>query len=74
MRFGSLVENPTHWPISNSSVLAAQFSMSSSLHSIALSWLKDDRAYQQGHEKQGKKARGARKNEVSRFYHVSAIS
>jgi CCR4-NOT complex subunit CAF16 len=71
MRFGTLVESPTHWPISNSS---AQFSASSSLHSIALSWLKDDRAYQQGHEKQGMKTRGARKNEVSRFYHVSALS
>ena len=74
MRFGSLVESPTHWPIPNPPVLAAQFSASSSLHSIALSWLKDDRAYQQEHEKQGKKVRGARKNEVSRFYHVSAMS
>lgn len=64
MRFGSVVESPTHWPISNSSVPAAQFSASSSLHSIALSWLKDDRVYQQGNEKHGKKARGARKNEV----------
>lgn len=73
MRFGSLVESPTHWPIPNP-VLAAQFSASSSLYSIALSWLKDDRAYQQEHEKQGKKVRGARKNEVSRFHQVLAMS
>ncbi|KLO07811.1 hypothetical protein SCHPADRAFT_922775 [Schizopora paradoxa] len=34
------------------------------LHEVALQWLKDDRDYRRGLEKRGRKARGARKDDV----------
>ncbi|KAH7929487.1 P-loop containing nucleoside triphosphate hydrolase protein [Leucogyrophana mollusca] len=59
MRFGSFVTEPTSWPMGPSDVLQPM-----SLYNTALQWLKDDREHRRELEKQGRKARGARKNET----------
>jgi len=65
MRFGSFVTEPSSWPITKDSALAAQFPPTTSLFNVALQWLKEDKHYRQQLEKQGvKKTRGARRNET----------
>ncbi|KAJ7433815.1 P-loop containing nucleoside triphosphate hydrolase protein, partial [Mycena galericulata] len=63
MSFGRLVTPPSPWPIAAGSTLNAQFG-SSTLYNIALQWLKEDREYRRELEKNGRKVRGARRNET----------
>lgn len=63
MRFGSFVTEPTPWPLdSTSSVSAAEDK--STLYHVALQWLSEDRAHRRELEKQGRKVRGARRDQV----------
>ncbi|KAK0468356.1 P-loop containing nucleoside triphosphate hydrolase protein [Desarmillaria tabescens] len=55
MRFGSFVTPPALWPFADQST--------STLYSVALQWLKEDREYRRKLEKNGLKLRGARKDE-----------
>ncbi|KAK0190948.1 P-loop containing nucleoside triphosphate hydrolase protein [Armillaria mellea] len=55
MRFGSFTTPPTPWPFTDQPT--------STLYSVALQWLKEDREYRRELEKNGLKLRGARKNE-----------
>ncbi|KAJ7276378.1 P-loop containing nucleoside triphosphate hydrolase protein [Mycena haematopus] len=63
MSFGRLVTPPTAWPIPAESPLSTQFG-SSTLYAVALQWLKEDREYRRELEKQGRKVRGARRDET----------
>lgn len=79
MRFGTFVTEPTPWPLQTSTFDATQTTAMhanpSFLYSIALQWLTEDREYRRELEKQGKKTRGARREEVcempSIFYLLS---
>lgn len=64
MRFGSFVTPPTAWPIITTSPLSAQFPASTTLYNVALQWLQEDRDYRRELENQGRKQRGARRDEV----------
>jgi len=65
MRLGSFVTEPSPWPITQESALAAQFPPATTLFKVALQWLREDKVYREALEKQGiKKTRGARRNEV----------
>lgn len=64
MRFGSFVTSPTAWPITPTSSLAVQFPTSTTLYNVALQWLKEDRDHRRELENQGRKKRGARRDEV----------
>ncbi|PBL02546.1 P-loop containing nucleoside triphosphate hydrolase protein [Armillaria gallica] len=55
MRFGSFTTPPTPWPFTDRPT--------STLYSVALQWLKEDREYRRELEKNGLKLRGARKDE-----------
>ncbi|KAK0242771.1 P-loop containing nucleoside triphosphate hydrolase protein [Armillaria nabsnona] len=55
MRFGSFTTPPTPWPFTDQPT--------STLYSVALQWLKEDREYRRELEKNGLKLRGARKDE-----------
>ncbi|KAJ7129712.1 P-loop containing nucleoside triphosphate hydrolase protein [Mycena epipterygia] len=63
MSFGRLVIPPSPWPLTADSALSAQFG-SSTLYSVALQWLKEDREHRRELEKQGRKVRGARRDET----------
>jgi CCR4-NOT complex subunit CAF16 len=79
MSFGRLVTPPSPWPIPSDSVLHAQFG-SSTLYNVALQWfvvhllwriqeltpprLKEDREYRRELEKNGRKVRGAIRDQV----------
>ncbi|KAJ6539329.1 P-loop containing nucleoside triphosphate hydrolase protein [Mycena capillaripes] len=63
MSFGRLVIPPSPWPIPSDSPLSAQFG-SSTLYAVALQWLKEDRDYRRELEKQGRKLRGARRDQA----------
>ena len=65
MRFGELLTGPIPWPIINDEhPLKDNFTTSTTLYNVALQWLKDDREFRRRLENQGKKLRGARRNEV----------
>ena len=64
MRFGSFITAPVPWPITNDHVLKDTFPISTTLYDVGLQWLKDDRDFRRGLENQGRKLRGARRNEV----------
>ncbi|KAK0230779.1 P-loop containing nucleoside triphosphate hydrolase protein [Armillaria fumosa] len=55
MRFGSFTTPPTPWPLTGQPT--------STLYSVALQWLKEDREYRRELEKNGLKLRGARKDD-----------
>ncbi|KAK7061706.1 putative ABC transporter ATP-binding protein C20G4.01 [Favolaschia claudopus] len=63
MSFGRLVTAPSAWPITADSPLHAQFG-SSTLYTVALQWLKEDREYRRELENQGRKLRGARRDQT----------
>ncbi|KAJ7638792.1 P-loop containing nucleoside triphosphate hydrolase protein [Roridomyces roridus] len=63
MSFGRLVTPPTPWPIQADSVLSSQFGQST-LYNVALQWLKEDREYRRELEKNGRKVRGARRDQA----------
>jgi CCR4-NOT complex subunit CAF16 len=63
MRFGSFVVEPTSWPMSSDP--RKDGFANSSLYTVALQWLKEDREHRIELERQGeKKQRGARRDEV----------
>ena len=67
MRFGELVTGPVPWPITNDEHPLTgkdNFPIPTKLYNVALQWLKDDREFQRRLENQGRKLRGARRNEV----------
>jgi len=71
MRFGEFVTEPTPWPITSPSTAHAEtaraapiYAPPSSLYSVALQWLTEDREYRKQLEKQGRKSRGARRDET----------
>ncbi|KIJ70498.1 hypothetical protein HYDPIDRAFT_105237 [Hydnomerulius pinastri MD-312] len=59
MRLGSFVTEPTAWPFASSGVPQTM-----ALYHTALQWLKEDREHRLQLESQGRKSRGARKNET----------
>ncbi|KAJ7095358.1 P-loop containing nucleoside triphosphate hydrolase protein [Mycena belliarum] len=63
MAFGRLVTPPTQWPPAAGPELNAEFG-SSTLYSVALQWLKEDREHRRELEKNGRRERGARRNET----------
>jgi CCR4-NOT complex subunit CAF16 len=66
MRFGTFVAEPSIWPITQESALVTRFPPATTLFQVALQWLREDKTYREGLEKQGfQKLRGARKNEVA---------
>lgn len=64
MRFGSFVVEPTPWEVSETSSTTQDLKVSSALYHVALQWLKEDRDHRRDLEKQGKKSRGARRDQV----------
>ncbi|GJE87491.1 P-loop containing nucleoside triphosphate hydrolase protein [Phanerochaete sordida] len=60
MRFGSFVTLPTAWPFAEVDANGPN----TQLYSVALQWLKEDRSFRKELEKQGRKIRGPRKDEV----------
>lgn len=64
MRFGSFVVEPTPWEVSTASSANQDLKVSSALYHVALQWLKEDRDHRRGLEKEGRKARGARRDQV----------
>lgn len=67
MRFGSFVTPPAAWPVTPGSALISQFAPAITLYNVALQWLKADRDHRQKLERQGRKSRGARRNEACQF-------
>ncbi|KAJ7283678.1 P-loop containing nucleoside triphosphate hydrolase protein [Mycena rebaudengoi] len=63
MSFGRLVTPPSAWPLVSGSALSTQFG-SSTLYNVALQWLKEDREYRRELEKNGRKLRGARRDQA----------
>jgi CCR4-NOT complex subunit CAF16 len=58
MRFGSFVQPPSPWPPT-----AHGPGANTLLYDVALQWLADDREYRRGLERQGRKLRGARRDQ-----------
>lgn len=65
MRFGSFVTEPTSWPLDTASSSVSNAANKSTLYHVALQWLTEDRNHRRELEKQGRKVRGARREEVS---------
>ncbi|KAF8897509.1 P-loop containing nucleoside triphosphate hydrolase protein [Infundibulicybe gibba] len=63
MRFGEFVTEPTPWPLPDSGVMTIK-TQTSALYNVALQWLKEDRDHRRQLEKEGRKTRGARRNET----------
>ncbi|KAG2013690.1 ABC transporter [Coprinopsis cinerea AmutBmut pab1-1] len=59
MRFGTFVEPPITWPLSSLGE-----AKSSPLYNVALRWLQEDREERRRLEKQGRKMRGARRDQT----------
>jgi CCR4-NOT complex subunit CAF16 len=68
MRFGAFVTEPTSWPLPESTLSGdgsvARVNGSSTLYSVALHWLRDDREYRKKLEESGMKTRGAKRDQV----------
>ncbi|KAG5646583.1 hypothetical protein DXG03_002886 [Asterophora parasitica] len=64
MRLGTFVTQPAAWPVTSDSALVSQFAPGTTLYNVALQWLKEDRDNRQELEKNGRKARGARRDQV----------
>ncbi|KAF9055252.1 P-loop containing nucleoside triphosphate hydrolase protein [Hymenopellis radicata] len=58
MRFGAFVTPPTAWPFVKEGVVTP------TLYNVALQWLKEDRDHRKQLEAQGRKTRGARRDEA----------
>lgn len=67
MRLGTLVSPPALWPLNSSAFKTDDKHTGSTLHSVALNWLREDRQHRTQEEKAGRrtKSRGP-KNEVRR--------
>ncbi|KAI0065921.1 P-loop containing nucleoside triphosphate hydrolase protein [Artomyces pyxidatus] len=66
MRLGSFATPPTPWPpVQGDPVLKQAVEVSShSLYKVALQWLREDRLYRRELEKNGRKTRGARREQA----------
>ena len=71
MRFGAFVTLPTPWPFSTETGTAGQ---NTALYNVALQWLKEDREFRKELEKNGRKVRGARKDETVSVSQASTAS
>ncbi|KAF9247106.1 P-loop containing nucleoside triphosphate hydrolase protein [Melanogaster broomeanus] len=59
MRLGSFLTEPTPWPFPSSEIVK-----SVTLYQTALQWLKEDREHRRDLEQQGRKSRGARRDQT----------
>lgn len=59
MRLGSFVQQPITWPPATEGTRSSTL-----LYDVALQWLAEDRAHRKELERQGRKVRGARREEV----------
>jgi CCR4-NOT complex subunit CAF16 len=74
MRFGTFVSPPIPWPTPNDiSISKHDVQLATPLYRIALHWLREDRERRHELEKQGKKRRGARADNVSLVFRTSRI-
>jgi CCR4-NOT complex subunit CAF16 len=64
MRLGAFVTQPTNWPPTESN--RDQFP-DTLLYRVALQWLFEDRAHRRALEQEGRKKRGARRDDVGSF-------
>ncbi|KAG6854800.1 hypothetical protein C0991_001227 [Blastosporella zonata] len=64
MRLGSVIAPPAAWPVTSASPLASQFPTPTTLYTLALQWLKEDRENRRELEKSGRKTRGARRDQI----------
>ncbi|KAH8833071.1 P-loop containing nucleoside triphosphate hydrolase protein [Flagelloscypha sp. PMI_526] len=64
MRFGQFIIEPTEWIAEKRTELGPSFNAGSTLYDVALQWLKEDREHRKELEKNGKKARGARREDA----------
>ncbi|QRV76548.1 ABC transporter [Ceratobasidium sp. AG-Ba] len=64
MRFGSFVVEPAHWSNDQTQVETSSSAPGSTLHALALQWLKEDRTYRRQEEANGrfKKTRGPKED------------
>ena len=66
MRLGAFVSNPIPWtpqsPLQDPIIVS--ISSGSTLHALALLWLKEDREFRRELEKKGRKTRGAKRDDV----------
>ena len=68
MRLGSFVTHPIPWPFTSSAASASR-----DLYHTALHWLKEDREHRLELERQGRKTRGATRNEVSNSDNLTLV-
>jgi CCR4-NOT complex subunit CAF16 len=66
MRFGAFVTAPIEWHPALNAMTPLSAVSNSSLHALALQWLKDDKLYRKQEEARGNRARtrGARRDQV----------
>jgi CCR4-NOT complex subunit CAF16 len=64
MRLGSMVVEPTPWPLPSIPSSDISLNKGSSLYTLALHWLTEDREHRRALEKDGRKARGAKVDQV----------
>ncbi|KAF7968887.1 hypothetical protein HWV62_28918 [Athelia sp. TMB] len=63
MRFATFVTEPTPWPLESVSSVTGSPDKNTLYH-VALQWLTEDREYRRELEKQGRKVRGAKRDET----------
>jgi len=70
MRFGTFVSDPLEWHPESSLTVTG-----SSLHALALGWLREDKEYRKAEEDAGRmrKSRGARRDQVHNFIFLFCI-
>ena len=64
MRLGEFVADPTPWNDLAGQIQVVERPIGSDLHAMALRWLKEDRQHRRELERNGRKLRGARRDEV----------
>lgn len=69
MRLGSLVQEPITF-----SPTTEGCNITTLLYDLALQWLSDDRVHRKDLESQGRKVRGARRDQVRSIVHHSPVS
>ena len=64
MRLGEFVAEPTAWNSVSGQIQVVKKPIGSDLHAMALLWLEEDRVHRRELEKNGRKLRGARRDQV----------